>query len=117
MKNFPRPVKNDGSFPVKLYTTSEWFAKLNEELDEAKYNAAVADEIKCSFLAEAEEYRANLAEELADLMTCCVSWLDVLGYDEEKRSKLFAEVNEKNEQRGYFDEYPRYFSHEGDDDK
>ena len=115
MKNFPRPVKNDGNFPVKLYDTSEWFAKLNEELDEAKYNAVVADEVESSFLAE--DYRDNLAEELADLMTCCVSWLDVLGYDEEKRSSLFAKVNEKNEQRGYFDEYPRYFSHEGDNDK
>ena len=115
MKNFPRPVKNDGSFPVRIYDTSEWFAKLNEELDEVKYNAAAADEAEISFLADA--YREDLAEELADLMTCCVSWLDVLGYDEEKRSKLFTEVNEKNERRGYFDEYPRYFSHEGDDDK
>ena len=110
MKNFPRPVKNDGTFLTKHYETFDWFAKLNEELDEAKYNAAAADE-------SGEDYKENLAEELADLMTCCVSWLDVLGYDEEKRSSLFAKVNEKNEQRGYFDEYPRYFSHEGDNDK
>ena len=110
MKNFPRPVKNDGTSLTKHYETFDWFAKLNEELDEAKYNAAAADESD-------EDYKENLAEELADLMTCCVSWLDVLGYDEEKRSSLFAKVNEKNEQRGYFDEYPRYFSHEGDNDK
>ena len=110
MKNFPRPVKNDGTSLTKHYETFDWFAKLNEELDEAKYNAAAADESD-------EDYKENLAEELADLMTCCVSWLDVLGYDEEKRSSLFAKVNEKNEQRGYFDEYTRYFPHEGDYDK
>ena len=115
MKNFPRPVKNDGTSLTKHYETFDWFAKLNEELDEAKYNAVAADESESQFLADA--YRDDLAEELADLMTCCVSWLDVLGYDEEKRSSLFAKVNEKNEQRGYFDEYPRYFPHEGDDDK
>ena len=49
-------------------------------------------------------YLEDVAEEIADIITVCISYLDANGYDEEKRSELFAKVNEKNEKRGYFEE-------------
>ena len=44
----------------------------------------------------------RIAEELTDVITVCVSWLDTLGYDETARERLQAQVNEKNKARGYF---------------
>ena len=46
--------------------------------------------------------RKRLAEELTDVITVCVSWLDADGWDEEARGELQREVNEKNKKRGYF---------------
>ena len=46
----------------------------------------------------------NVTEEIADIITVCISYLNANGYDEKKRSELFAQVNEKNKKRGYFDE-------------
>ena len=45
-----------------------------------------------------------MAEEIADIITVCISYLNAKGYDEKARSELFAKVNEKNEKRGYFEE-------------
>ena len=43
-----------------------------------------------------------LAEKLTEIITVCTSWIDALGYDEEKRGELQRLVNEKNKARGYF---------------
>ena len=50
------------------------------------------------------DFYLKLQEEIADIITVCISYLNANGYDEEKRSELFAKVNEKNEKRGYFKE-------------
>lgn len=51
-----------------------------------------------------DDTEKRLAEELTDVITVCVSWLDALGYDEKARERLQAQVNEKNRKRGYHDE-------------
>lgn len=85
-KILPRPVVRDGNGKLaKDYSSRDWFLKLQEEIFEAFVSTKTAR-----------------AEELADVITVCISWLESLGYDEEKRSELFAEANEKNEKRGYF---------------
>ena len=82
----PRPVVRDGNGKLaKNYSSRDWYLKLQEEIFEA--------------FVSTEKARA---EEIADVITICISWLEALGYDEEKRSELFASVNEKNEKRGYF---------------
>ena len=76
----------------------DWAAKLNKEVYEvirgAAYIERLADE------ADDDDVE-RLAEELTNVITVCTSWLDALGYDEEKRGELHRRVNEKNEERGY----------------
>lgn len=81
---------------------SDWMDKLREEMEEV--------------IAEAERIELNentgalggdkerLAEELTDVITVCVSWLDALGYDEDERNEWQRLVNEKNRKRGYHEE-------------
>ena len=89
----PRPVVRDGNGKlVKDYSARDWYLKLQEEIFE------VSESIM-------EDVHAEItAEEIADVITVCISWLESFGYDEEKRSEIFAKVNEKNEKRGYFKE-------------
>lgn len=76
----------------------DWAAKLNKEVYEvirgAAYIERLADE------ADDDDVE-RLAEELTNVITVCTSWLDALGYDEEKRGELHRRVNEKNRERGY----------------
>ena len=83
--------------------TIEWIAKLAEETSDVVQEAKDMDE--CVLLEKrlsAAHARDRLAEELTDVITVCVSWLDALGYDEEMRGELHRRVNEKNKKRGYF---------------
>ena len=83
----PKPVKRDKNGKLTAdYTRREWFLKITEEVLEAW---EIVD----------TEYHAR---ELVDVITVCISRLDALGFDEEARADLFAYVNKKNEQRGYF---------------
>lgn len=92
----PMPVLSNGK--GKLWedsSTKEWFTKIEEEVIEA-HEAAI----------EAENYPMGstdeLAEELTDIITVCVSYLHALGYDERERAELINRVNMKNATRGYF---------------
>ena len=90
-KNLPRPVVRDKSGKlVKDYSPRDWYLKLQEEIFETMEIGVFEDE--------------DVAEEIADIITVCVSQLEALGYDEEKRSEIFRRVNEKNKKCGYFEE-------------
>ena len=100
----PRPVVRDGNGKLvkEEYDFRDWYLKLQEEFFEmAESSAFFQAGIEVQGLNRSYE---RLAEELADIITVCISYLDYLGYDEEKRKELFAAVNEKNEKRGYFKE-------------
>ena len=77
----------------------DWAAKLNKEVYEVirrtAYIKRLADE------ADDDDVE-RLAEELTNVITVCTSWLDALGYDEEKRGELQKRINEENKKRGYF---------------
>lgn len=93
----PIPVKKDGNGKLtKDYDVRDWFAKLNEELDEVK-SAATAFDLYDSTVED-------VAEELQDLITVCTSYLDYLGFNVQKRIELTKQINDKNRQRGYFEE-------------
>ena len=103
---FPRPVVRDKSGKLaKDYSPRDWYLKLQEEIFEVQ--EAYKDEV--DFF---DDYDFDIdgclfpktAEEIVDVITVCISWLETLGYDEEKRSEIFAKVNMKNEKRGYFKE-------------
>ena len=86
----PQPVIRDGNGKlIKDHTPRDFYLKLQEEIFEVMNSSMYADE---------------MAEEIADVITVCISYLNAKGYDEKKRSEIFAMVNEKNEKRGYFKE-------------
>lgn len=91
-------------------TQIEWIAKLDEETDEVIQDTMIISQLQqtnnkapCEAMNEVlQNARKRLAEELTDVITVCVSWLDADGWDEEARGELQREVNEKNKKRGYF---------------
>ena len=94
-KILPRPVVRDGNGKLATdYSPRDWYLKLQEEIFEVMENVTDAE----TGLSD----KKSIAEELADVITVCISWLEALGFDEKKRSEFFAQVNEKNEKRGYF---------------
>lgn len=91
MNSNPLPVKRDkyGVEVATSYTLDDWFYKIAEEVEEARIEAN-------------NNNRKRLAEELTDVITVCVSFLNALGYNREARAELQRKVNNKNLQRGYF---------------
>ena len=99
----PRPVIRDGNgILIKDYTPQDFYLKLQEEISEAMEKMMLYSYGDYQVSANIE--KEDIAEEIADIITVCISQLEALGFDEEKRSKIFAKVNEKNEKRGYFNE-------------
>ena len=91
--NLPRPVIRDGNGKlIADHTPRDFFLKLQEEIFETMTSSVYADD---------DEYTT---EEIADIITVCISYLNANGYDEKARAEIFAKVNEKNEKRGYFEE-------------
>jgi len=88
----------------KNATADEWIAKLNEEIGEVKEIAELYDMCVDEDDIPVEGFKNSLMEELTDVITVCVSWLDALGCDAQKRSDLQDIINEKNRARGYFRE-------------
>lgn len=92
----------------KNASTLGWIAKLTEETDEVVQEATKLSRIvneECGPVDDdaIDDAEVRLAEELTDVITVCVSWLDALGYDEAARGRLQRGVNEKNRRRGYHD--------------
>lgn len=85
--DLPCPVIRDSKGYVREYTELDWAYRVREELDEAL----------------AAKTFGNRAEEIADTITVCVSWLNALGFDEQDRIDLFREINKKNRDRGYME--------------
>lgn len=83
----PMPVRNDGTVSVVNYTNKDWALKVKEELGEVMTSSSPEEE----------------AEEIADIITVCTSWLENIGYDFSARKQLFRAINVKNNNRGYFD--------------
>lgn len=81
----PLPVARDGDREVKSYTKFDWMAKVMEELGEAGKAATLP----------------RMAEEIADVITVGISWLNAMGYNEKARAEIFRAVNAKNRARGY----------------
>lgn len=85
-KILPRPVIRDGNGKlIKDHTPRDFYLHLQEEIFEVMASPM-------------------FGEEIADIITVCISYMNANGYDEEKRSEIFHRVNEKNEKRGYFEE-------------
>ena len=100
----PRPVVRDGNGKlIKDHTPKDFFLKLQEEIFEA-IDAVNVKDIFDEDLSSDIFPNDHIAEEIADIITVCISQLEAMGFDEKKRSELFAQVNEKNKKRGYFEE-------------
>lgn len=107
LSDLPVPVKKDKhGVLVADYSYRDWFAKIAEEVFEAHAEAKEERTYSPTNDGSIDVYRENIprtAEELADVITVCVSFLDVLGYDEKERGDLYRKINQKNLQRGYLE--------------
>ena len=104
----PRPVTRDKSGKlIADHMPRDFYLKLQEEIFEVmEVSQKMIFAKRSSFYTERQVAKLEdyLSEEIADIITVCVSQLEALGYDEEKRSEIFQKVNKKNEKRGYFEE-------------
>ena len=109
MKILPLPVKkNKFGELVADISVEKYYRQIAEEVLEA-HKASIIHDIKkvmsdegCGQCAEYVD-EDNEAEELVDIITCCVTRLEILGYDESAREKIYQAVNEKNRKRGYLE--------------
>lgn len=103
----PLPVKkNRFGENVANISTANYYRQIVEEALEAHEEAVIFDHENelCFEPNISDEFWNAEAEELVDIITCCITRLNILGYDEDARQKLYQAVNEKNRKRGYFDD-------------
>ena len=99
----PSPVVRDKNGKlIKDHSPKDFFLKLQEEIFEV-IDAVNVKDIFDEDLSSDIFPNDHIAEEIADIITVCISQLEAMGFDEKKRSELFAKVNEKNKKRGYFE--------------
>lgn len=107
-KILPRPVIRDGNGKrIKDHTPRDFFLKLQEEIFEAIENLEIYNQMTVEYGEGYDGTKSavkHTAEEIADIITVCISYLNAIGYDEKGRSEIFRRVNETNEKRGYFKE-------------
>lgn len=91
---------------VKERSIKDWFAKINEELDEFKETVIACATYEMAEqpvdILEFDECEDGVAEEAADTITAITSMLESMGIDEEARQAAQKQVNEKNRKRGRF---------------
>ena len=113
----PLPVKKDKiGRRVAGISLIEFYRQIREEMSNAYANATNKDALetfkKCgalivekgTFEGMVETEEVAEAEKLANIITYCITRLEIIGYDENKRQELYQMVNEKNCERGYFDD-------------
>lgn len=94
----PMPCTN-----VPQKTVKEWFAKLDEELNEIKevvYSSLDADDDMKDFHMDGDI--DHFAEECADMNTTLASMQEYAGVLIQKRTESQDGVNKKNHERGYW---------------
>ena len=82
---------------LRKYSSRDWYLKLLEKI----FAAVMTYQSKQNFLDandyDIEDYSfPETAEQIANLVADCISWLECLGFDEKKRSQLFQKINQKN---------------------
>ena len=105
----PLPVKkNKFGQHVADISVNDYYRQIAEEVLEA-HNAAnnwlivkILQNNGCGQCAELLD--CNEPEELVDIIATCITRLDILGYGEDARQKLYQAVNDKNKSRGYFED-------------
>lgn len=98
-KILPIPCTN-----VKKKTVKEWLQKINEELDEFKYEVTKVYNSSNVLIYEhdfhTEDETTRILYEAIDTITVITSMLEAMGIDESKRQEAQRRVNERNRERG-----------------
>ena len=88
------------------WTVKQWFAKINEELDELKaealsafYSLEVIPHDRPDLKNSEHDRMPTIAEEAADTITAITSMLEAMGIDERQRQAAQVRVNEHNRER------------------
>ena len=109
----PLPCVRDEHGEIKEQTVKALFAKINEELDELKFEITTClasldtnitkepnDEWAYDTFVRNKARGAIVAEEAADTITAITTMLEALGIDAEMRDEAQRRVNNKNRERG-----------------
>ena len=87
-------------------TVKEWFAKINEELDELKREVLDYADGELTMTGSQmfidKQIASRVTEEACDTITVITSMLEAMGISEEMRQKIQQQVNAKNKERGYW---------------
>jgi len=101
----PRPVPcvRDENGEISGQNIKMLYAKINEELDEFKsavdgWRWYVATDERTE--EKEADWKKDIAEEAADVITAVTTMLEALGIDAEMRDEAQRRVNEKNRSRG-----------------
>ena len=97
----PLPCVRDEHGEMQEQTVKQYFAKIDEELNELKeavYFSSLGDFLVDYIKPEAA--RERIAEEAADTITAITTMLEALGIDAEMRDAAQRRVNNKNRERG-----------------
>lgn len=101
---YPIPVVRDRQGRlVKDSTLKDWFAKLNEELDELKdvcLGAYLLDDTPGRIPPISLEHAALIAGEACDLIKTVCSMVNQMGIDREYLDETMRDCNEKTRRRG-----------------
>lgn len=109
----PLPCQRDEHGKIEEQTVKALFAKINEELDELKFEITTClasldtnitkepnDEWAYDTFVRNKARGAIVAEEAADTITAITTLLKALGIDAEMRDEAQRRVNSKNRERG-----------------
>ena len=109
----PLPCVCDERGAINKQTVKQLFAKINEELDELKFEITTCltsldtnitkepnDEWAYDTFVRNSARGAIVAEEAADVITSITTLLEALGIDADARDEAQRRVNAKNRERG-----------------
>ena len=95
---FPEPTpyfSKVNSIDTQVLHMIEELGEISKEL--RRYNEDGISE------ARKEQYRTRMANEIGDAIISGFTALQIIGYGEKERSKLFSEIIEGNKARGYYE--------------
>ena len=95
---FPQPCTN----VPEIGNEAAQAEKILSEFTEAKEAFDHEQSLDCTVPpSERVAARSHTNEEIADVITACITWLNMRGLDQYDRIRLYRSINDKNKARNY----------------
>jgi hypothetical protein len=105
---YPMPIEKDRHGKLSVdYTMKDWFAKLDEEVNELKSEClkgyTLEDKPGGSPIVVSEGAKLMIADEGCDVIKVVSSLFKQIGIDCDRMDEYMRQCNEKTRRRGYHD--------------